>query len=78
MNKKNGRVWIWAKCTKPNRKLRKMLFDETYFEESNINKKPLICSQDKIITKFKQKNGYVWFWAKCTKTGRKLMKIVIL
>ena len=29
-----------------------MLFDETYFEESNINQKPLIWSQDKIIPKF--------------------------
>ena len=30
----------------------KMLFDETNFEVSNINLKPLIWSQDKIITKF--------------------------
>ena len=32
-----------------------MLFYETYFEESNINQKPLIWSKYKIITKFKQK-----------------------
>ena len=32
-----------------------MLFYETYFEESNINRKPLICPQDKIIKKFGQK-----------------------
>ena len=32
-----------------------MLFDETYFEESNINWKPLIWSQDKMIMKFGQK-----------------------
>ena len=31
-----------------------MLFDETYFEKSNINWKPLIQSQDKIIPKFGQ------------------------
>ena len=31
-----------------------MLFYETYFEESNINRKPLIWSQDMIITKFGQ------------------------
>ena len=30
----------------------KVLFYETYFEESNINWKPLIWSQNKIITKF--------------------------
>ena len=32
-----------------------MLYDETYFEESNINRKPLIWSQDKIIIKFGHK-----------------------
>ena len=32
-----------------------MLFCDTYFEESNINRKPLIWSQDKITTKFGQK-----------------------
>ena len=31
---------------------RKVVFYETYFEESNINQKLLIWSQDKIITKF--------------------------
>ena len=46
-----------------------MLFDKTYFEESNINKKALIWSQDKIITRFGQKNEQVWFWAKCMKTA---------
>ena len=30
----------------------KVLFYETYFEESNINWKPLIWSHDKIVTKF--------------------------
>ena len=29
-----------------------MLFYETYFEESNINRKPLIWSHDKIVMKF--------------------------
>ena len=41
-----------------------MLFDETYFKESNISKKPLIWSQDKKITKFgpkKKKHGRVGF-----------------
>ena len=33
-------------------KLRKGLFYGTYFKRSDINKKPLISSQDKIITKF--------------------------
>ena len=34
--------------------LNKMLFYETYLEDSNINQKLLIWSQDKIITKFGQ------------------------
>ena len=33
----------------------KVLFYETYFEESNINWKPLILSKYMIITKFKPK-----------------------
>ena len=32
-----------------------MLFYETYYEISNISQKPLILSEDKIITKFGQK-----------------------
>ena len=55
-----------------------MLFDETYFKESNNNQKPLIWYEDNIIPKFGQKNGQVWFWEKCTKTTRKLRKNVIL
>ena len=55
-----------------------VLFYETYFEESNINRKHLIGSQDKIITKFgKKKNGRAWFWATYTKTSQKLRKNVI-
>ena len=37
---------------KTARKLRKRVFYETYFEESNINQKPLIWFNYKIITKF--------------------------
>ena len=55
-----------------------MLFDKTYFEESNIGRKPRILSQDKIIMKFGQSNGRAWFWVKCTKTSQKLRKSVIL
>ena len=55
-----------------------MLLYETKFEESNINVKPLIGSHYKIIMKFGQKNGKVWFWAKCTKIAPKLRKSVIL
>ena len=32
-----------------------VIFHETYSEESKINQKSLICSQNKIITKFGQK-----------------------
>ena len=68
----------FGESVRNNTKINKVLFFETYFEKSNINKKPLIWSQDKIITKFGPKNGQVWFWAKCTKTARKLRKSVIL
>ena len=33
----------------------KMLFYETYFKESNINRKPLILPQDRIVMKFGRK-----------------------
>ena len=55
-------------------KVKKKLFYETYFEESNINRKPFIWFYDKIITKFGPKNRRVWFWAKCTKTAPKIME----
>ena len=38
----------------------KMLFYETYFEKSNINRKPHIWPHDKIIMKFGQKK-----WVSC-------------
>ena len=48
-----------------------MLFDETYFEEGNINQKPLIWSEDKIITKFEQEKigefGFGQVYENCTK-----------
>ena len=35
-----------------------MLFYETQFEQSNINRKPRIWSQDKIITKFRKRKKF--------------------
>ena len=35
----------------------KVLSQETFFEESNINRKPLILSKYKIITNFDENNG---------------------
>ena len=67
-----------AKHKKTAQNYGKMLLDKTYFEESNINRKPLIWSQDKIILKFRQKNERDWFLGKCTKTTQKLGKSVIL
>ena len=49
-----------------------MLFDETYFEESNINK----IAGPNIITKFGQKNERVGFWEKRNKTTLKLKKML--
>ena len=39
---------VYENCPKK----KKVLFSETYFEESNINYKPLICSHYKITMKF--------------------------
>ena len=54
--------------------MKKVLFNEIYFEEITINWKPIICSQNKIITKFGLKNGWVLFWANCTKSAPKFKK----
>ena len=57
----------------------RVLLYETYFEDSNIYQGPLIWSQNKIITKFRQKKWVSFFFlAKCTKTAPKLRKSVIL
>ena len=55
-----------------------LFFYETYSEESNINRKLLIWSLDKIKTKFGPKKWVIWYTAKCTKTARKLRKSFIL
>ena len=53
-----------------------MLFDKTYFEESNINQKPLIWSQDKIIPKFRQKNQRDWFLKSVQKLPKSQGKVL--
>ena len=54
-----------------------VLFDKTYFEESNIHRQPLIWSQEKIKMKIgEKKKGLVWFWEKCTTTDQNLRKSV--
>ena len=50
----------------------KVLFYKTYFTESNINRKPLIWSNDKIITKFGQKK---WVSLVFYKVYEKFLKI---
>ena len=49
-----------------------MLFYETYFEVSNINRKPFILSQDKIVMKFGQK---IWVILVLTKVYKNCPKI---
>ena len=72
--KKKGEFGFGQSVRKLHENYGKVLFDETYFEESNINRKPLIWSQNKIITKFQQKNVRVLFMEKCTETAQKLRK----
>ena len=71
-----GEFGFWQSVRKMPENLVKVLFYETCFEESNINRKPLIWY--KIKMKFEQKKGRVWFLAKCTKIVRKLRKSVVL
>ena len=66
-----GEFGFWESVRKMPENLVKVLFYETCFEESNVNRTPLIWSKNKIITKFEQKKGRVWFLAKCTKTAQK-------
>ena len=58
--------------------LGKMLFCETYLENSNINQKLLIWSQDKIIMKFGQQKCVSFILEKYTKTAENLRKSVIM
>ena len=47
---------FWAKCTETAQNYKKkILFYETYLEDSNIYQKPFIWFQDKIIMEFGQK-----------------------
>ena len=50
--KKIGKFGFGQSVRKLPKNYGKLLYDEPYFEESNINRKPLIWSQDKIMTKF--------------------------
>ena len=52
MTKKIGEFSLGQSVRKLPEKERKVLFYKTYFEESNIDRKPLIWSKDKIKMKF--------------------------
>ena len=54
-----------------------MLFYETHFKENNINQKPLIWSQNKIITKFGQKKWVSWILGKAYENYLKIKKKVL-
>ena len=50
-----GKFRFGQSILKLSENLEQALCYEAYFEESNINRKPLILLQDMIITKFEQK-----------------------
>ena len=54
-----------------------MLFDGTYFEKSNIIKKSLISSQDKIIMKFGRKKGASLVFGQVYENFSKIKKKVL-
>ena len=58
-----GEFGIRQSVQKLTENFQKLLFYETYFEESNINHKPLNWSKYKIITNLDKKNGRVWILA---------------
>ena len=66
---------VYENCPKIKNKCYFTKLNETYFEESNIDRKPPIWAQDNIITKFgKKKNWLVWFgkeYENCTKIKEK-------
>ena len=43
---------FWQSARKLPENCKKVLFKETYFEERNINRKPLIWAHDNIVMKF--------------------------
>ena len=51
-----------------------MLFYESYFEERNINRKPLISFHYKIITKFRQKKWVSFVFGKVYENYPKVKK----
>ena len=53
---------------------KKVLYYETYIEESNINQKPLIWSDDKIVTKFGQKKWVSLVFGMVYKNSPKIKK----
>ena len=75
--KKMGQFGFGKSVQKLPKNSGQVSFEEAYFEEININRKPLIWSQDKIITKFGPNNRRVLFCAKCTKIAQILWKSVI-
>ena len=50
-----GEFGFWQTVQKLPENEAKVLFYETYFEDSNINRRLLIWSHGKIITKFRKK-----------------------
>ena len=59
--KKSVSFVSWQSVQKLSKTLEQVLFYETYFEESKMDRKPLIWAEDKIITKFGQKKGEFGF-----------------
>ena len=57
---------------------KKVLFYETNFEESNINRKPLIWSDDKLVMKFGPKKWVSLVLGKVHENCPKIKKSVIL
>ena len=54
-----------------------MSFQDTHFEESNINRKPLIKSHDKIVMQFGPKNQAGLVWGKVYENFQKMKKKVL-
>ena len=72
--KKMGEFGFRQSVRKQTENCRKVLFYESYFEESHINQKPLIWSHDKIIMKFGLKKLGSFGFHKLYKKSPKIRK----
>ena len=74
MTKIIGEFGFWQSVRKLPENCEKVLFSETYIEESNINRKPLNWTHDKIEMKFGPKKWVSFVFGKVNENYLKIKK----